>query len=115
MDTRLEKALEFSNYMITLGNQKRILKEQFQNNLIHYYNGGQFTVATGLVSFCQSLLALEQTSTILIDDNSIPVDVEDLELFTGDILSVYWKAANTYLTEYNKLKKNRTVEGIVDL
>jgi hypothetical protein len=28
---------------------------------------------------------------------------------------VYAKAANIYLTEYNKLKKNRTVEGIVDL
>jgi hypothetical protein len=115
MDQRLEKALEFSNYMITLGNQKRILKEQYQNNVIHYYNGGQFTVTQSLVSFCQSLLILHQAETVLIDDNDIPVQVEDLQTFASELVNVYAKAANIYLTEYNKLKKNRTVEGIVDL
>ena len=29
MDRRLEKALEFGNYMATLNNQKRLLKEKF--------------------------------------------------------------------------------------
>ena len=29
MDERLEKALEFANYMTTLNNQKRVLKEKF--------------------------------------------------------------------------------------
>ncbi len=29
MDERLEKALDFSNYMVTLNNQKRLLAEQF--------------------------------------------------------------------------------------
>ena len=115
MDQRLEKALEFSNYMITLGNQKRILKEQYQNNVIHYYNGGQFTVTQSLVSFCQSLLTLHQSETVLVDDNDIPVQVEDLQTFASELVNVYAKAANIYLTEYNKLKKNRTVEGIVDL
>lgn len=115
MDSRLEKALEFSNYMITLGNQKRILNEQYQDNVIYYYNGGQFTATQSLVSFCQSLLALHQTETVLIDDNSIPVQVEDLQMFANELVNVYAKAANIYLSEYNKLKKNRTVEGIIDL
>lgn len=115
MDTRLEKALDFSNYMITLNNQKRILKEQFQNDSIHYYNGGTFTVTPGLISFCQSLVALHQTSTIIVDDNDIPVVVEDIEQFADSLVNVYWKAANKYHTEYNKLKTNRTVKGIVDL
>ena len=30
MDERLVSALDFSNYMITLNNQKRILREQYQ-------------------------------------------------------------------------------------
>tara|TARA_B110000503_G_C7119631_1_gene401890 strand:+ start:194 stop:541 length:348 start_codon:yes stop_codon:yes gene_type:complete len=115
MDDRLKQALDFSNYMITLGNQKRILTEQFQNDLIHYYNGGQFTVTQQLLSFCQSLISLNQTDTILIDDNNTPIIVDNLEKFTDTIVSVYWKAANRYLTEYNKLKTNRTVEGIIDL
>jgi hypothetical protein len=53
MDDKLKKALDFSNYMITLDNQKRILKEQYQDNLTHYFNGGKFTVTQQLISFCQ--------------------------------------------------------------
>lgn len=115
MDERLKAALDFSNYMVTLNNQKRILKEQYQDNIVHYFNGGQFTVTKQLVSFCQSLLALEQESTVLIDDNDIPVEVEDLAKFSRDIVNVYVTATNKYMTEYNKLKSNRTIEGIIDL
>jgi len=115
MDERLSKALNFSNYMVTLNNQKRLLKEQHQENLVYYHNGGQFKVTQQLVSFCQSLLAMEQTSTILVDDNDIPVEVTDLESFTSSVVSKYFEATNTYFTEYNKLKKNRSVESIMDL
>lgn len=115
MDERLTQALDFSNYMIVLENQKRILKEQYQNNIIFYFNSGQFTVTQQLVSFCQSLLQLNQESTILIDDNDTPIEIEELTQFTSDIVSVYWKATNTYLLEYNKLRSNRSIEGIIDL
>ena len=33
MDEKLEKALDISNYMITLNNQKRLLKEKYYENL----------------------------------------------------------------------------------
>lgn len=115
MDERLQKALDISNYMVTLNNQKRILKEQYQENLIHYYNSGQFTVTQQLISFCQSLLALSQESTILVDDNDIPIEVEDLKKFAEDLVSKYFEASNKYLVEYNKLKKNRSIESIMDL
>lgn len=115
MDERLEKALDISNYMVTLNNQQRLLKEQYTENLVYYYNGGQFTVTQQLISFCQSLISLEQVSTILIDDNNIPVEVEDLKTFSFSIYSTYFEASNRYLMEYNKLKKNRSVESIMDL
>lgn len=112
MDDNLKKALDFSNYMIVLDNQKRILKEQYQDNLLHYFSGGRFTVTQQLISFCQSLLFLDQSETILVDDNDIPIYIEDLKQFSSDIVSVYWQATNRYLTEYNKLKINRSVESI---
>jgi len=115
MDERLEKALDFSNYMITLDNTKRVLKEQYQDDLLHFCNGGQFTVTPGLVSFCQSLLALGQEETVIIDDNDIPIHIEDLKKFANEMVNVYTKAANKYITEYNKLKVNRTVEGIIEV
>jgi hypothetical protein len=115
MDERLQKALDVSNYMFTLNNQKRLLKEQYKENLVYYYNGGQFTITQELISFCQSLVAMDQTGTILIDDNDLPVDIEDLEKFSMDLYTTYFEAANTYLTEYNNLKQNRSVESIMDL
>ena len=115
MDERLQKALDMSNYMVTLNNQKRLLKEQYQENLVYYFNGGQFTITQELISFCQSLISLNQTNTILIDDNSLPIEIEDLEKFSHGIYSKYFEASNRYLTEYNKLKTNRSVESIMEL
>ena len=115
MDERLEKALDFSNYMVTLNNQKRFLTEQYYENLVHYFNGGQFTVTQQLISFCQSLISLHQDSTILVDDNNIPIEIEDLAAFSSDLNACYFGASNKYLTEYNKLKTNRSVESIMDL
>lgn len=114
MDERLEQALEFSNYMVTLNNQKRVLREKYYESLIYYFNGGQFSVTKELISFCQSLIALDQTSTYLVDDNDIPVEIEDLQDFTGNVLNVYWTATNTYHVEYQKIRKNRSVAGLVE-
>jgi hypothetical protein len=115
MDERLEKALDFSNYMVTLNNQKRLLGEQYQQQLIYYFNGGQFSATQELVSFCNALILLGQTETVLVDDNNIPVFVQNLEEFLSDILQVYASASNQYFTEYETLKKNRSIKGIVDL
>ena len=115
MDERLQKALDISNYMVTLNNQKRILKEQYQENLIHYFGGGQFTITQQLISFCQSLILMNQTSTILIDDNEIPIEIENLDVFASDINSKYFEASNGYLIEYNRLKTNRSIESIMDI
>jgi hypothetical protein len=113
MDDKLAKALDFSNYMITLDNQKRILKEQHQDNLLHYYNGGRFRVSQELITFCFILNMRDQESTVIVDDNDIPIEV-NIDEFLADISDVYFTATNQYLTEYNKLKNNRSVEGIFD-
>lgn len=115
MDERLQKALDHSNYMVTLNNQKRLLKEQYKENLVYYFNGGQFTVTQELISFCQSLISMEQDSTILIDDNGLPVMVDNLKEYSADIYTTYFEASNKYLNEYTQLKKSRTIESIVDL
>ena len=115
MDERLEKALEFSNYMVTLNNQRRIVREQFLENCVHYLNGGKFSVNRDLITFCQTLRDNQQDSAILIDDNNSPVEVEDLQSFLDEILNIYFTTSYEYLDEYNKIKKNRKVEGLVNL
>jgi hypothetical protein len=115
MDERLEQALDFSNYMVTLNNQRRVIHEQFLETCVHYLNGGKFSITRDLITFCQTLRDNQQDSAILIDDNNSPVEVEDLQSFLDEILNIYFTTSYEYLDEYNKIKKNRKVEGLVNL
>ena len=72
MDERLEQALEISNYMVTLNNQTRLLKEKYYENLMYYFKGATFTVTRELISFVKDLIDTEQQSVIISDDNDIP-------------------------------------------
>ena len=85
MDEALEKALDFSNYMVTLNNQKRILQEEYQESLIKYQAGGKFTITKELVSFGSNLLDLDNNKVVLVDDNQTPILIEDLSTFVYDI------------------------------
>lgn len=115
MDERLEKALQFSNYMVTLNNQKRLLNEQFQEDLLHFHNGCQFTVTKELVTFVNMLVDKGQDNDIvLIDDNGIPCLVSDAEEFLSDILDIYFAASNSFHSKYIDLKKKRSVEALVE-
>ena len=113
MDERLEQALKYANHMVVFENQKRILTEKYQNNLLFFYNGSQFTASKDLISFLTSLKVLNQTEAVILDDHKLPVLVSNLEDFTLKILNTYAFATNSFLTDFNKLKKNRTVEGII--
>jgi hypothetical protein len=115
MDERLTKALEFSNFLETQNNQKRIFLAQYKDNLIHYTHGHKFTVTPELISFCQSLIALQLTDIWLIDDNDIPFNVTNLEDFTRELVGVYIVAARKYGYQYKTIKQNRSVQGLVDL
>ncbi len=115
MDERLEKALEFSNYMVTFNNQKRVIRNQYQENIVHYFNGGQFTVTKELVTFVNMLVEKDNTDdVVLIDDNETPVLIPDLEDFLSNVIDQYFTAANTYYTEYQELLKNRSTEKLVN-
>ncbi len=115
MDERLEKALEFSNYMTTLNNQRRIIKEQFLENCVHYINGGKFSVNRELITFCQTLRHNHQDDAIVIDDNETPIKIDDLQTFLDEILNIYFTSSYEYLDKYNEIKSNRSVEGLIDL
>ena len=115
MDERLKKALDFSNYMVTLNNQKRILKEKYLESRIHYFNGGQFSVTRELLTFVGQLCDKGDTTNIpIIDDNDVPIKIADLDEFFDDIMDIYFKASNEYHQEYEKIRSKRKVSGLVE-
>lgn len=113
MDERLSKALEFANYSVTLANQRRALKEKYLADIIHYHNGGRFAVTKELINFVKLQVDTgNDMGVVLIDDNDVPVEIADMNEFFDTILNKYFAASNEYHTEYQKLKKTRTVEGL---
>lgn len=113
MDERLEKALEFSNFMVTIDNQKRALREKFYQDIMIYINGGQFLITKELISFCSAMLTKCQNTIVLIDDNDIPIEIEDLHKFFDSIVKKYVLATNSYLNDYKVLRSKRSVEFVI--
>ena len=114
MDERLEKALDFSNYMLTLSNQKRLLAEKYQEELIHFYNGSQFTITRELITFVSIMVSSDQDEVVITDDNNIPCMIEDISIFYEHILDLYATASNNYHSAYLQLKTSRRVEKLVN-
>jgi len=116
MDERIEKAFGVANFMATLSNQKRIILEEYNQQLIHYINGATFQISTDLISFIKTLIDLGNTTDIvLVDSNNFPVLIEDLNVFLKDIVDVYVSATNTYAIRFNEIKTKRKIADIVDL
>ena len=115
MDERLSKALEFANYSVTINNKKKLLKEKFQEDMIVFVQGSQFTITKELINFVNLLVEKGNTEdTVLIDDNGIPVLIKDLEDFLASILDQYFQSANKYHEQYIDLSKKRSVEKLID-
>ena len=56
MDDRLEKALEFSNYRMTIENQKKNLKIRMETQQTFMYKKGTWRADQLLISFVQSFM-----------------------------------------------------------
>jgi hypothetical protein len=113
MDERLEKALDFANFMVTLNNQKRSLREKYYTDCVYYHNGGTFTITKELITFIKTLVDLGNTENIVVvDDNDLPVRIENINRLLDDVIDQYFIASNSYYNEYQLLKKNRSVEAL---
>lgn len=116
MEEILKKAIDFSNYNQTLNVQRKTLREKLESRLTYGHNGGVFKIDRSLISFVQMLIDQERTSNIpLVDSNNNPVMVPDLIKFKEEIFDRYFSATLEYLNEYEKIKKSRSVEKLVDL
>lgn len=116
MDDRLQTALDFSKYRQTLAIQRKLLKEKLQAKLTYGAHGGIFHIDHSLIAFVQLCIDQGRVSGIpLIDSNENPILIDDLTKFRDDIFDRYFSASFQYMSEYDAIKKSRTVEKLVDL
>ena len=112
VDERLAKALEASNYRLTLNVQRENSKLKLKNHLVYSQNGGIFKITQDFISF---VFALSQSkkSAVILDSNENPVKIDDLGDFYDSLLDIYQEGMNDYLIEYEKFKKLRTTAKVV--
>jgi hypothetical protein len=116
MDDILKKALDFSNYNQTLNIQKKTIKEKLDLKITYGHNGGLFKIDQSLIVFVQMLIDQNRIENIpLIDYNGNPILVADLNKFKEEIFDRYFTAIYDYFNEYEKIKKSRSVNKLVDL
>ncbi len=115
MDDKLKSALEFSNYRLTLNNQKLNLKQRMNTMLTIGYMSSLFTARLELINFVKQLIDMSVERYIFLDDNENPVLVSDLKEFHDKLFSAYTEALNEYYVENEKLKKQRDTKGLVGL
>jgi len=116
MNEMLKKALEFSNFKQSLSIQRKVLKEKLDARLTFGYEGGLFKIDQTLICFVKFMLDEDRTTdVVIIDANDNPILIKDLTAFKTEILDRYFTAVNESHVEYEKIKKSRTVESLVDL
>jgi hypothetical protein len=91
------------------------LREKLDSSLLYGYNGGIFKVDESLISFVNFLSDQERANIPILDSNKNPILIENLKEFLDEILNVYFSAVLDYYNEYEKIKKNRTTEKLIDL
>lgn len=108
-DERLQKALDFSKYRVTLYNQKENAKLKLKQALNYAKNGGTFEVSQQLISFVSTLIAFGQEQSILIDTHGNPIEIGNLPDFIEAIIDKYNEATNDYLVEIKKIQSSRKI------
>lgn len=116
MEDQLKRALEFSNYRQTFSIQRKSLKEKIDAKLTYGHNGGIFKIDRSLITFVQMLIDQGRTSGVpLLDANENPILIDDLSAFRDEILDRYYTSTLEYFEQYQKLKKARSVDKLIDL
>jgi len=114
MEPKVQKAFEVASYMATLHNQQRLLEEEFEQTLLYYFGGGVFKATEQRLSFLAGVKTKQVKSLIVLDDNRVPILIENINEFYANLLSHYTEATNSYYYKYKKITSNKTVESIID-
>lgn len=114
MDERLEKALDFSNYRLTIETQKVNLKTRIETLQTIMYQNGIWKADPTTISFVHSLIENEINTSVLIDSRGNPFQIDDLRLFKVALIEAYNSAMNEFLVESQKLTKARNIKKLMD-
>lgn len=114
MDEKVSKAFDIANLMVSISNQKRALREEFEQTLFYFYNGGSFKANKDLISYVSSIKSLGvKENAVITDENEQPILIDNIDKFLEALLDCHTRANNLYYTKYEQLRKSRSVESVL--
>lgn len=114
MDERLQKALEHSNYSITIANQKKNLKNRFQQQLLVHHAGGVFCADQQTLCFVSSITG-NSGKYVILDTKENPIKIDDIDELRAKLWSAYHNASLEYENEFSKIKRVRKLDKLTEL
>ena len=114
MDERLQKALEFSNYTATINNQKRNIKNRFEQLRLVHFGGGVFIANHETISFIKTMIEMDHTAGVLVDSKENPVSIKSFRELLERLMDAYFSATTEYEAEYTKIRKARNIKSLMD-
>jgi len=114
MDERLQKALDFSNYTATINNQKRNIKNRFEQLQLVHHAGGTFVANQETISFVKTMIDLGHTSGVIIDVRDNPINIKSFQELIEKLTDAYFSATTEYEAEYAKIRKSRNIKSMMD-
>lgn len=115
MDDRLQKALDHSNYKVTIVQQKENIKARFANAVLYAKGGGLFSISPELINYVNLLIQNGEEDSVIIDSKGNPIMIVNLKEFFEDIQAQYAEAKNEFFAEYEKIRKARNVKTAVEV
>ena len=77
MDSKLEKALDYSNFRQTLYNQQQTLKVKVINELLLTYQESIFKATPELIGLVKTIVDFNYPTVIIDDINENPVNIKN--------------------------------------
>lgn len=116
MEDVLQTALNFSTFRKNIEIQKTAIKDKLHANLTVGYDGGIFYIDRSLIIFLKFLIDNHRTENVpVLDTNNVPILIKNVKDFQDKILDVYFESTNEYLIEFEKIKKQRSLEDLLKL
>lgn len=113
-DKKLNEALAFANYRLTLQVQRQNIEARVEAALLVSYNGALFKATQELINFVA--LRVMRNELVLVEDNSTNViTILDSNEFLNLLLAAYDSAMQLKQDEQKRLKSARSTAKIVGL
>lgn len=112
MDPRIKTALTFAEYRSTLNNQIQQIKFKLKSQLLYSKHGGTFEVSPALIGFLEAMK--HEKELVVMDINNTPIKIANVHDFLVNIKQVYVTATNKAHCDFERLRRARKVESLVD-